>query len=50
MLERILLAVVITFCVYLFLNLGEKTSDSTGLEMRKEAMPGLVERIASFSW
>lgn len=33
MLERILLAAIMTFCIYLFLNLGEKSSDAPSSNM-----------------
>jgi hypothetical protein len=50
MLERILLAGVITFCVYLFLNLGGKSSSAPTINTEQEAIPGFVQRIASISF
>jgi hypothetical protein len=49
MLERILLAAVITFCVYLFLNLGGKSSSSTSINTEAKAISGFVHRIASIT-
>ena len=48
MIERIVLAAIITFCMYLFFNLGGKSSNSTLFEA-KEAIPGLIPQIAWFS-
>ena len=49
MLERIVLAAIITFCVYLFLNLGAKSSETRSLNMTKTT-PSFIERITSFSF
>ena len=49
MLERIVLAAIITFCVYLFLGLGAKSSEAPSLEMR-ETTPSFIQRITSFSF
>ncbi len=45
MLERIVLAAIITFCVYLFLNLSGKPSNRPVFDSEKE----VVNRIAFFS-
>ncbi|NJK56160.1 MAG: hypothetical protein HC939_09265 [Pleurocapsa sp. SU_5_0] len=50
MLERILLAAVITFCVYLFLNLGEKASSTPTINAEQGVISGFVEQIASISF
>ncbi len=50
MLERIVLAAIITFCVYLFLNLGTKPVNIPSLDIKQESIPEFVKRIASFSW
>lgn len=49
MFERIVLAAVITFCVYLFLNLGGKSSNTPVIDAKQDAMPVLLRRIASLS-
>lgn len=49
MLERIVLAAIITFCVYLFLGLSGKSSEAPSLEM-SETTPGLIQRITSLSF
>lgn len=50
MLEKIMLAAIMTFCLYLFLNLGGNTSDESSLDVNQEVIPRLVERITSFPW
>ena len=50
MLERILLAAIITFCVYLFLNLGNKPANAPSVDAKREVIPEFIKRIASFSW
>ena len=50
MLERIVLAAISTFCVYLFLNLGGKPSNSPTVDAKQEIISGFIDRIASFSW
>ena len=52
MLERILLAAVITFCVYLFLNFGGKPSSAPSVDANADSMtiPGLIHRVISFSF
>ena len=50
MLERIVLAAIITFCVYLFLNLGSKSANIPSLDAKREVIPEFVKRIASFPW
>ena len=49
MFERILLAAVITFCVYLFLNLGGKSSSSLSINAEQGGISGFAHRIASIS-
>lgn len=45
MLERILLAGIITFCIYLFLNLGGKPSNTPTLDAHNRVMnPGFFNR------
>ncbi len=50
MLERIVLAAIITFCVYLFLNLGGKPSKTPSLDGNQAVIPRFVARITSFAW
>ena len=50
MLERIVLASIITFCVYLFLNLGGNPVNTPSLDGKQEFIPEFVKRIVSFSW
>ncbi|MDJ0593606.1 MAG: hypothetical protein QNJ72_27080 [Pleurocapsa sp. MO_226.B13] len=45
MLERILLAGIITFCIYLFLNLGGKSSNAPTLDAQNNLVPELIARI-----
>lgn len=42
MLEKIVLAGIITFCVYLFLNLSSKSSNRPSLDARKEVINRIV--------
>ena len=49
MLERIVLAAIITFCVYVFLGLNSKSPEAPSLEM-SETTPGLIQRITSLSF
>lgn len=49
MLERILLAAVITFCVYLFLNVGGKSSNTPAIDAKRETIPRSIDQIVSFS-
>jgi hypothetical protein len=49
MLERILLAAIITVCVYLFLNLGSESSSTPSINAEQGAIQGFVHRIASIS-
>ena len=50
MLERIVLAAVVTFCIYLFLNLGAQSSSTPSFETKNTSIPGFVRKIASFSF
>lgn len=47
--ERIILATVITFCIYLFLNLGGESSNRPSLSAENNAVSKLVNRVAAFS-
>lgn len=47
--ERIILATVITFCIYLFLNLGGESSNRPSLSIEKNAISKFVNRVATFS-
>jgi uncharacterized membrane protein YozB (DUF420 family) len=47
MFERILLAAVITFCVYLFLNLGSESSSTPSINAEQGAISGFAHQIAS---
>lgn len=48
MLERIVLAAVITFCAYLFLNLSGKSSNSPTVESRTQGIYLVIDRARSF--
>jgi len=50
MLERILLAGIITFCIYLFLNLGGKSSQSSVLDAQESAVTEFLSQVSFFSW
>ncbi len=50
MLERILLAVITTFCIYLFLNLSDKSSEIPTVNAQSHGMTKLVNRMTSWSW
>ena len=50
MLERILLAAIITFCIYLFLNLGGKSSNRPALDAQKKAVPGFLTPASFLPW
>jgi hypothetical protein len=47
MLERILLAAIITFCIYLFLNLSGKSSNNSVIDAKQEVIPGFTDGIAA---
>lgn len=49
MLERILLAAIITLCIYLFLNLGGKSSTTPSLDAKNKAIPTFINSVAFFS-
>lgn len=49
MLERIVLAAIITFCIYLFLNLGGKPSKNPSFDAKNDVIPGLLQRVAMFA-
>lgn len=48
MLERIILATVITFCIYLFLNLGGESSSTPSLSAKNDPVSKFVNQITSF--
>ncbi|MEL6501220.1 MAG: hypothetical protein AAFQ23_07420, partial [Cyanobacteria bacterium J06623_1] len=50
MLERIILAGVITFCVYLFLNVSSKSSNSSIIDAKWEEIAGFAHQAAFFSF
>jgi len=50
MLERIVLAAVITFCIYLSLNLGRQSSTPPSFGVNKNTDPGFLHRVAYFSF
>lgn len=45
MLERILLAGVITFCIYLFLNLGGESASIPSIKTNTDVIPGFISWI-----
>lgn len=49
MLERILLAAIATFCIYLFLNLGEKSSNMPVFSTQSYVVP-IINRVKSWNW
>ena len=46
--ERIILATVITFCIYLLLNLGGESSSRSSLNVKNDSVSKLVVRLVSF--
>ena len=44
--ERIILATVITFCIYLFLNLGGESSSRSSLNVKNAPVLKFVNRVA----
>ena len=50
MLERIVLAVIVTVCICSFLNVSQKSSSSSIIEAKPELIPELMHRVASFSF
>lgn len=48
MLERVLLAVGVTFCIYLFLNLGEKSSRTQSFNTNISLIPEVIHQVAFF--
>lgn len=49
MLERIVLAAIVTFCVYLFINLGEKSSQPAFVGGRLTRTTDLLNSIPLLS-
>ena len=47
--ERIILATVITVCIYLFLNLGSESSNRQSLNVENNTVSKFINRVASFS-
>ena len=50
MFERIVLATIITFCIYLFLNLSGKSSHTPALDARQKAVPGFLTQASFLNW
>ena len=50
MFERMILAVIITFCAYVFFNVGQQSSNSSIIEAKPEVVPELTDWVASFSF
>jgi|GEM_PF-5395088 len=50
MFERIILAAIITFSVYLFLNLGGNSSNAPVIDAKKGIVSEFIYRVASFSF
>lgn len=48
MLERIVLAAIVTCCIHLFLNLDGKSSTIPSLETRIGAMPEVIDPVTFF--
>ena len=46
MLERIVLAAIATFCIYLFLNLGGKSSNTSSLDTSIGVIPQFINHVA----
>ena len=49
MLERILLAMITTFCIYLFLNLAEKSSNMPAFATQSYVVP-IINRVIYWNW
>jgi len=47
MFERIILAAILTFCAYLFLNLGGNSSKTPVIDANKGVVPDFIDRVAS---
>jgi hypothetical protein len=47
--ERIILAAITTFCIYLFLNLSNESSTKPSFQVNNEAISEFVQRVASFA-
>ncbi|MEM9922710.1 MAG: hypothetical protein AAF915_02975 [Cyanobacteria bacterium P01_D01_bin.50] len=50
MLERVVLAVAITICIHLFLNLGGKSSQTPSINVRENTVPGFLTKATFFAW
>jgi len=50
MIERILLAIITTVCIYLFLNLGGKSSKMPNANAQSYRITELVNQITSWAW
>lgn len=48
MLERVLLAISVTFCIYLFLNLGGKSSRTQSLNTKIALIPEVIHQVTLF--
>ena len=49
MLERIVLATITTFCIYLFLNLGGKSSNTPNFDVQSRTIPRLIGQVVSWA-
>ena len=47
--EKIILATIMTVCIYLFLNLGGESSSRQSLNVENNTVSKLINRVASFS-
>ena len=50
MIERIILAAVITLSIYLFLNAGQAAINSSVMDTKRKEIPEFVHWLASFSF
>ena len=50
MLERIVLAAITTFCIYLFLNLGGKSSNTPNFDVQSHIVPRFIGQVVSWAW
>ncbi len=48
MLERIILAAIVTCCIHLFLNLDGQSSKTSSLETKIGAMPEVIDPVTFF--
>jgi len=50
MFERIILAAFITFCVYLFLNVGGNSSKAPTIDAKSKTIPEFIHRVVFSSF